>query len=178
MLAVLPEYRNSGLGMQLKLAQREDALARGILKMTWTFDPLQPKNAYFNLHKLGAIARRYSPDFYGVSSSRLQGGLPTDRLHAEWWMQSARVCARLAPHPPHHSGAGTVSAPEKIVLPHDAEHWKGSEETLEMARQVQTANRALFADAFRRGLAVTDFSRDAEGNGVFELQTWHHEDAL
>ena len=93
MLAVLPEYRDQGLGTRLKLMQREDALSRGILRMTWTFDPLAAKNAYLNLHRLGAIARRYSPDFYGVSSSRLQGGLPTDRLHAEWWLQSPRVQA-------------------------------------------------------------------------------------
>jgi predicted GNAT superfamily acetyltransferase len=179
MLAVLPGFRNSGLGRRLKLAQREDALARGIVKMTWTFDPLQPKNAYLNLHRLGAIARRYSPDFYGVSSSRLQGDLPTDRLHAEWWLQSAHVRARLTSSQQHASGARSVDAAERILLPHDAEQWKSSEETLGTAREVQSANRELFLDAFARGLAVTDFSRDAEGNGVFELRTWHQtEDAL
>ncbi len=91
MLAVSPEYRNRGIGMQLKLAQREDALARGIDLMEWTFDPLQMKNAYFNIEKLGAIVRRYTPDFYGPSTSPLHGSLPTDRLHAEWWLKSKRV---------------------------------------------------------------------------------------
>jgi predicted GNAT superfamily acetyltransferase len=91
MLAVLPEYRNAGLGRRLKLAQRDDALARGIELMEWTFDPLEIKNAHLNIARLGAIARRYRRDFYGPSTSPLQGGLPTDRLVAEWWLRSTRV---------------------------------------------------------------------------------------
>ncbi len=91
MLAVLPEYRNVGLGRRLKLAQRDDAIARGFDLMEWTFDPLEIKNAHLNIARLGAISRRYQPDFYGPSSSPLQGGLPTDRLYAEWWLRSPRV---------------------------------------------------------------------------------------
>ena len=93
MLAVREGYRNRGLGTLLKLAQRNEALERGIRLIEWTFDPLEIKNAYLNLTKLGAIARRYEVDFYGVSSSRLQGGLPTDRLVAEWQLDSPRVKA-------------------------------------------------------------------------------------
>ena len=187
MLAVTPAYRNQGLGTALKLAQREDALDRGILRMTWTFDPLAAKNAYLNLHRLGAVARRYSPDFYGISSSRLQGGLPTDRLHAEWWLQSPRVCARVAAlHGPagaagdistsataELAGADTTSlAKETISLPSELEAWKQSASGLVRAGELQMANRALFLDAFARGLAVTNFSKDASGNGVFELTEW------
>jgi predicted GNAT superfamily acetyltransferase len=73
MLAVLPEYRNAGLGRKLKLAQRDDALDRGIDLMEWTFDPLEIKNAHLNIARLGAIARRYERDFYGPSTSPLQG---------------------------------------------------------------------------------------------------------
>ncbi len=91
MLAVLPEYRNAGLGRRLKLAQRDDAIARGFDLMEWTYDPLEIKNAHLNIARLGAISRRYQPDFYGPSSSPLQGGLPTDRLYAEWWLNSPRV---------------------------------------------------------------------------------------
>ena len=80
MLAVLPQYRNARLGRRLKLAQRVDALERGFRVMEWTFDPLEIKNAYFNLHRLGATCARYEEDFYGPSSSPLQGGLPTDRF--------------------------------------------------------------------------------------------------
>ena len=113
MLAVREAYRNRGLGAQLKLEQRREALSRGIRHMEWTFDPLEIKNAFLNIHRLGAIARSYRVDFYGVSSSRLQGGLPTDRLLAEWELDSPRVQAILAGRPAAdarhrrtHSGSG------------------------------------------------------------------------
>src|SRR5271165_540228 len=91
MLAVREGYRNQRIGARLKLAQREDALARGFERIEWTFDPVEIKNAFLNIHKLGAVVRRYEENFYGVSSSRLQGGLQTDRLVAEWWLASPRV---------------------------------------------------------------------------------------
>jgi len=90
MLAVRGQYRDSGLGRRLKLLQREDALARGIELIEWTFDPLEIKNSYLNIEKLGAISRRYNINQYGVTSSPLQGGLPSDRLIAEWWLKSKR----------------------------------------------------------------------------------------
>jgi predicted GNAT superfamily acetyltransferase len=79
MLGVLPEYRNARVGRSLKLAQRDDALSRGIDLIEWTFDPLEIKNAFFNMERLGAIVRRYVPNQYGTTSSPLHGGLPTDR---------------------------------------------------------------------------------------------------
>lgn len=186
MLAVLPEYRNQGLGARLKLAQREDALNRGILRMTWTFDPLAAKNAYLNLHRLGAIAYRYSPDFYGVSSSRLQGGLPTDRLHAEWWLQSPRVraCVRAiagADQQQPSSSNGNEASEDRgampvkctISLPAEIEAWKQDGLCREKLEALQGTNRALFLDAFARGLVVTDFNKDACGDGVFALTQWH-----
>ena len=88
MLAVRKDHRNGGLGRQLKLMQREDALARGIDLIEWTFDPLEIKNAYLNIEKLGAVSRRYNINQYGITSSPLQGGLPSDRLIAEWWLKS------------------------------------------------------------------------------------------
>src|ERR1700724_1701669 len=91
MLAVRKDHRNGGLGRRLKLLQREDALARGIELIEWTFDPRAIQNAYLNLEKLGAIARRYNINQYGITSSPLQGGLPSDRLIAEWWLRSKRV---------------------------------------------------------------------------------------
>src|ERR1019366_8610975 len=99
MLAVRRQYRNGGLGRRMKLYQREDALARGFELMEWTFDPLEIKNAYLNIEKLGAIARRYNVNQYGITSSPLQGGLPSDRLVAEWWMKSKRVEAVLLEAP-------------------------------------------------------------------------------
>ena len=95
MLAVKEGYRNQSIGRRLKLAQRDEALARGIRKIEWTFDPLEIKNAFLNIHKLGAIVRTYEENFYGASSSRLQGGLQTDRLVAEWRLDSERVVAAI-----------------------------------------------------------------------------------
>ncbi len=95
MLAVEPDYRNQGIGRRLKLFQREEALGRGITRMEWTFDPLEIKNSFLNVGKLGAIVRRYAVNFYGVSSSRLHGQVPTDRLYAEWWLDSDWVCSAL-----------------------------------------------------------------------------------
>src|SRR5215469_7027298 len=96
MAAVLPEYRDLGIGRQLKLAQRDDALARGIPLIEWTFDPLQTRNAYFNICRLGVVVRRYLLDVYGSTSSPLHCGLPTDRLVAEWHLASQRVKDILA----------------------------------------------------------------------------------
>lgn len=91
MVGVVEEYQNRGVGRLLKLAQREDALARGINLIEWTFDPLQLKNAHFNIERLGAIVRHYIRNLYGRTSSPLHAGLPTDRLVAEWWVRSQRV---------------------------------------------------------------------------------------
>jgi len=95
MLAVRPEYRRFGLGYQLKLAQRERALAKGIQTITWTFDPLQARNARLNFGKLGVISNSYRPDYYGETTSFLhQTG--TDRLWVTWHLNSERVRTRIA----------------------------------------------------------------------------------
>ncbi|MGB7847562.1 MAG: GNAT family N-acetyltransferase [Candidatus Acidiferrum sp.] len=95
MTGVLPSHRNRHVGRLLKLFQREDALRRGIRLVEWTFDPLEIKNAHFNLNRLGAISRRYIPSFYGITTSPLHRGLPTDRLLAEWHLDSPRVIASI-----------------------------------------------------------------------------------
>jgi predicted GNAT superfamily acetyltransferase len=166
MLAVKDGYRNRGIGAQLKWEQRREALARGIRHMEWTFDPLELKNAFLNIHRLGAIVRSYRPNFYGVSSSRLQAGLPTDRLLAEWELDSPRVQAHLDGHPAAETAGKTV---ECIMVPASIEKWKAIEGDREHALAVQTENRLKFQKAFSRGLAVIGFSRDAEGSGVYEL---------
>ncbi len=162
MLAVRADRRNCGLGVQLKREQRREALARGIRHMEWTFDPLEIKNAFLNIHRLGAICRAYRVNFYGVSSSRLQGGLPTDRLVAEWELDSSRVQASLDGRPvaPH-------GIEERIVVPAAIERWKAGD--TEKALAVQAEIRNQFEQAFARGLAAIGFSRDTEGNGIFEL---------
>jgi predicted GNAT superfamily acetyltransferase len=109
MLAVIPEYQNQSIGYKLKMKQREFALAQGIDLITWTYDPFQVKNAFFNIEKLGAVVRNYYPDLYGETSSRIHWGLPTDRMLAEWYLNSERA-TRLAQNP---------DLPERIDL-HDA----------------------------------------------------------
>ena len=116
MLGVLPEYRNARVGRALKLAQRDDALGRGIQLIEWTFDPLEIKNAFFNMERLGAIVRRYVPNQYGTTSSPLHGGLPTDRCIAEWWIASPRVKAIIAGQPfPRNQTEMRIAIPSDIA---------------------------------------------------------------
>jgi len=164
MLAVKPSHRRRGIGAQLKWEQRHEALARGIRHMEWTFDPLEIANAFLNIHRLGATARTYLVNFYGVSSSRLQGGLPTDRLLAEWELGSPRVNAAWEGRP-----AAVHRIEERITVPFPAGDWKASEASRHRAAAVQLEMRQKFQAAFSRGLTVHGFSRDGEGNGVFEL---------
>jgi predicted GNAT superfamily acetyltransferase len=164
MLAVKESHRNRGLGAQLKLKQRDEALSRGIRHMEWTFDPLEIKNAFLNIHKLGAIVCEYRVDFYGISSSRLQGGLPTDRLLAEWQLDSPRVKAVLGNRP-----VAARIIKDRIQVPAAIYEWKATPSGRERALAVQLENRRRFQEAFSHGLAVLGFVRDAEGNGVFEL---------
>jgi predicted GNAT superfamily acetyltransferase len=171
MLAVLPEYRNAGLGRRLKLAQREDALARGFDLMEWTFDPLEIKNAHLNIGRLGAIARRYMPDFYGPSTSLLQGGLPTDRLVAEWWLRSARVRGVLGEVADRNGEVGPDSAQFLVQVPVPAAvtDWKRNPDQRKLAESLQTRNRLALESAFSRGLGVTGYERSSHGDGCFLL---------
>ena len=95
MLGVLQDFRRRGIGRALKLAQRTEAIRRGIQRIEWTFDPLEIHNAHFNLEGLGTLCRRYVADAYGPSTSSLHGRLPTDRLVAEWHLSSQRVRFRV-----------------------------------------------------------------------------------
>ena len=167
MLAVQGGVPESGLGAQLKLEQRREALARGIRHMEWTFDPLEIKNAFLNIHRLGAMVRSYRVDFYGVSSSRLQGGLPTDRLVAEWRLDSPSGPGSFSKGQP---GCSCTAIEERIQVPASIYAVEGSADRAgHVALAVQLENRRKFQEAFSRGLAVLGFARDAEGNGVFEL---------
>lgn len=157
MAAVLPEYRDLGIGRQLKLAQRDDALRRGISVIEWTFDPLQTRNAYFNICRLGIVVRRYLLDVYGSTSSPLHGGLPTDRLVAEWHLASDRVASVLAGKEPV---IGNERERIKIVL-------EGS--SPEQIAQTQAQVRERFQDLFAKGYAVTWFEREP-GGGSYVLQ--------
>jgi chorismate synthase len=94
-MAVLPSYRDSGIGYELKLAQRRYALRRGIRLVTWTFDPLISRNAHLNIRKLGAIVREYTRDFYGTEPGPLTTFGSSDRAVVEWWVTNNRVEERI-----------------------------------------------------------------------------------
>ncbi|MEF3273617.1 MAG: hypothetical protein K6356_04340 [Chloroflexus sp.] len=91
MAAVRPDLRDSRIGERLKRAQREFVLAQDLELMTWTFDPLLARNAYLNLHKLGAICRTYMRNVYGPEPEQPDGKLPTDRFMVEWWLVQSPV---------------------------------------------------------------------------------------
>ena len=167
MLAVLEEYRNYGLGRRMKLAQRDDAIARCFDLIEWTFDPLEIKNAYLNIERLGAIARRYTINQYGMSSSPLQGGLPTDRLVAEWWLNSSRVNTLM------DSGKLTAAKTDlRIEVPAEIYEWKADPASREKAEDIQSGNREAFLTAFAEGKSVLGYERDEKGSGAFLLGNW------
>lgn len=159
MAAVLPEYRDLGVGRRLKMAQREDALGRGISLVEWTFDPLQTKNAYFNICRLGAVARRYLTDVYGSTTSPLHAGLPTDRLVAEWHLESARVISVLRGRKPDR---GTKFESIRILS-------EGA--SAERIAAIQAAARRRFRELFEAGYSVVWFEREAAGGSyILEKQ--------
>jgi predicted GNAT superfamily acetyltransferase len=164
MTGVLAEYRDRGVGRALKLFQREEALERGIRLIVWTFDPLENRNAHFNLNRLGAIARKYLPNLYGTTTSPLHLGLPTDRLLAEWPLDSARVVAAvedLAKEP--------EDAPATIELPAELDRWKQND-TASVAR-VQARIREEFTKWFAQGYAAVGVRKTSAG-AAYLLAPW------
>lgn len=95
MMGVLPEYRNSGVGFHLKCLQREDAIENGVRLATWTYDPLQSRNANLNIRRLGAVCNEYIRDYYGDMRDEINVGYPSDRFRVDWWVTSPRVQSRV-----------------------------------------------------------------------------------
>ena len=154
-LGVAAGHENLGLGRALKFRQREEALAAGIERIEWTFDPMRAKNAFFNLVRLGAVARRYRPDYYGRLKSKLQQGLPTDRLICEWWLKSERVARATRGEPAREPGATPAAA--EVAIP---THFRPlAESDPEQARDLQLATRGKLIGAFAQGLVATGFTR-------------------
>jgi predicted GNAT superfamily acetyltransferase len=164
MLAVEPQLQNAGIGGRLKMAQREHAIKRGISMMAWTFDPLQSRNAYLNIHKLGGVVRNYLVNYYGnESTSALHRGLDTDRLFVEWWVKSERVAGALA-------GGGRSSQPVAAVeVPRHIEEIKKRD--LEEARRWQLKIRAEFQNHLAAGLYCAGFAPDSTGGNSRYLFT-------
>ena len=194
MLGVLPEYRNSGLGRALKLAQRDKALAQGYELIEWTYDPLQAMNAHLNFTKLGVVAEEYHRNVYGESTSVLHKGTPTDRLVAQWWIREPHVERRVAGdaaltvraadlndaapiNATRPAGAWLANADlflarddRRLVLEIPMGFTEMQREAPELALQWRLQTRELFETYFARGYRVVDFFLDrAAGRGRYLL---------
>lgn len=186
---VLPTFQDSGLGYQLKLAQREATLAKKINLMTWTFDPLQSRNARFNLRKLGAVCRSYLPNLYGEMTDALNQGLPSDRFLADWQLDSPHVVQHLAgqapePRPDNYpilnpatrqgellipaDRFGLVNEPAFLVeVPADFVGLKATAPDLALAWRMHT--RHIFVPALEAGYVAVDLLRH-QGRNYYLLQ--------
>lgn len=164
MTGVHREYRGRGAGRMLKLFQRSEALGRGIRLIQWTFDPLELRNAHFNLNRLGAICREYHRNLYGVTTSPLHRSMETDRLLAEWHLDSARVVAAI-----ENLVKDPVEAPAIIELSAELERWQheGSSEV----GVVQARVREEFTRWFAKSYAAVAF-RTGPGNPAYLLAPW------
>jgi predicted GNAT superfamily acetyltransferase len=182
MLAVLPEYQSQKIGIRLKFKQREGTLAQGIDLMTWTYDPLQARNANLNLMHLGAIARRYLVNAYGEMTDGLNAGIASDRFEVEWWLNSSRAerCAagrseRLeweeleragaqqvfrtkldARGLPHIEGENALLG-EQLLLEIPANIYAVKSASLDLAREWRVRTRDAFQRAFAAGYAAVGF---------------------
>ncbi len=183
MLGVLPEYRDQGVGFKLKLAQRERVMQQGVRLITWTYDPIESRNAYLNIARLGCICQTYYREVYGEMADALNKGLPSDRFQVEWWITSQRVKQRLSGERPRLTLGSFASAGAPILnptrlnagsLPQSTAHPSTPEgifalveipanfQTLKvadpgLAREWKLQARAIFELAFAEGYLVTDF---------------------
>lgn len=164
MTGVLPSHRDRKVGRLLKLFQRDDALSRNFRRVEWTFDPLEIRNAHFNLNRLGAIVRTYIPNFYGITSSPLHRGLPTDRLLAEWHLDTPRTIAAIENLPT------AAQEPASIIrVPAGLDDLRQSDPLA--AEKIQSSIREEFLRHFSRGYAATSIRMTASG-AEYDLFPW------
>jgi predicted GNAT superfamily acetyltransferase len=182
MLAVLPSHRGQGLGFALKRYQRDRLLETGVTTVSWTFDPLEARNAHLNFARLGVTSHEYIRDAYGASSSPLHEGIGTDRLVVTWALDSPRVRGRMEGNADPvgyddgeeiNPGGGALrfdlTAPRVwLRVPGDIQTLKGRDP--ESARRWREETRAAFEAYLGRGYEVRELVRDGEG-GRYLLET-------
>jgi predicted GNAT superfamily acetyltransferase len=191
-VGVLSAYQNEGIGYQIKLAQREIALAQGLDLITWTFDPLQGRNANLNLRKLGVVCNTYLPNLYGLMRDELNQGLPSDRFRVEWWLDSVRVEQRLAGevssaewdypiiNAATQTAEGLFSPPEQVTLPQEDYALVEIPTDINQLREVAPAlalrwrlhTRQIFQTAFEAGYTVVDLLRRDQRNYYLLQKNW------
>ncbi len=147
-LAVARDHWNVGIGLQLKLAQRDEARRRGIQRIEWTFDPLESKNAHLNLEKLGVTIRRYYVNYYGQIASALHSGLDSDRVIAEWLIDRPRI-----------RPSGDV---RRVFIPADIQFLK--KQSLQSAKDLQMRVRDQFLKNLADDYFAAGFERTDEWN--------------
>ena len=196
-LGVLPEWQSRGVGYALKLAQREAVRAQALRLITWTFDPLESRNAHLNIAKLGAVCNTYLANLYGELRDELNRGLPTDRFQVDWWIASKRVEMRLSRRRPPltrdlYRQAGTPLLneagfdPRGLPTPTDSVRRLEDDHALvefpalfqdvkrldpALARAWRTQTRAIFVNAFVSGYTVIDmlYERGAAARAFYVL---------
>ena len=168
-LGVVPEMRGGGIGIELKQAQRHDARRLGYPLVSWTFDPLEARNAYINLHRLGCIARLYDRNHYGDMEDELNRGLPSDRFEAEWWLEKPGP-VRSAAQPsvllrvagdgePIRDQVDLAMVPAVLIaVPLDFQAVK--KRSLELALRWRLESRVAIERALAAGMVAVDFRRD------------------
>jgi predicted GNAT superfamily acetyltransferase len=184
MMGVVPALQSTGIGFRLKCAQREAVLAQGFDLVTWTYDPLESRNAHLNIQRLGAVSGEYIRDYYGPLDDGLNAGLPTDRLQVEWRVASDRVAQRLAgesrePWPAElprlngtvlteqellAPGSLCLDPPAQVVaveIPADYQVIKSADPGL--ALEWRMATRSIFEAAFAAGYWVTGHQNAHQG---------------
>jgi predicted GNAT superfamily acetyltransferase len=168
-LGVVSELRGAGIGIELKHAQRSDARRLGYPLVSWTFDPLEARNAYINLHRLGCIARLYDRNHYGEMEDELNRGLPSDRLEAEWWLEKPKpeppagepaVMLRVAGNDePIRDPIDLTTAPAVLIaVPQDFQAVK--KKGPELAQRWRVESRAALEAALNAGMIAVDFRRE------------------
>jgi predicted GNAT superfamily acetyltransferase len=159
------DYRDRGIGRMLKLFQREEALSRGIRRVEWTFDPLEFRNAHFNLNRLGALCRQYLPNLYGFTTSPLHRGLPTDRLLVEWHLDSRKTVAAISDLRLESS----LQAAVRIEVPASPDGIAG--ESAEQTAKIQEQLRNEFTQWFAKGYAAVGF-QSLPASRAYLLNPW------
>src|SRR5271157_1932519 len=196
LLAVLDAYRHLDLGLRLKQAQRERAMAMGVHEMTWTFDPLQSRNAHFNFSKLGVVSDTYKVDFYGPETSSLLHRNGTDRLWVRWMLNSRRVRDRLArkngrvetldalrllaslvrfdpSSKPGRADLAESLARQRVSIEIPGDILEVERTDMGLAREWRDATRWAFREALKAGFVVAEFCRSIRGQqgpGAYLLQ--------
>jgi predicted GNAT superfamily acetyltransferase len=186
MLAVLERYRQHDLGLKLKHAQRERALGLGIREMTWTYDPLQSRNAHFNFAKLGIVSDSYKGDFYGPETSSVLHRNGTDRLWVRWLLDSRRAGDRIAGKDtrtetldalmhlaplvsfngdgrPARADLAESLGRQRVSIEIPGEILDVERSDMELAREWRAATRWAFTEAIRAGFYVVEFCRSVRG---------------